>query len=82
MGTANTYLKASDLKKSFDSKWINEKFNSIKKNQAVGRWSTAVGKYSCTPSTLNEFARILKENGFRVDYGVNSHGVKTIIVTW
>ena len=74
--------KANELKKKFDMNWINEKFQSIKKSESSGKWSTVVGKYSCTEATKGEFVRLLKDNGYIFNYSVNSHGVDTIIVKW
>lgn len=77
----NELLKASENKVVFNEEFIKDKIQYIN-NSKSGKVVFTVGQYSCTYATKMELKRILEEKSYNVNFGINSHGVETLIVTW
>ncbi len=74
-------IKAKDMQKDINKEWIKEKWEELEGN-TTGRKSFHIGKHVVTKATSDKFAEELAENGFIVSYGINTHGVKLLIVDW
>ena len=74
-------IKAKDMDKIVNDKWIEDRWADVEASK-FGRKAFHIGRHVVTKATSDKFAGELAKNGFIIRYGVNSHGVKMLIVEW
>lgn len=74
-------VEAKDMKKIINTKWIDDRWADVEASK-FGRKAFHIGRHVVPKATSDQFARELTKKGFIISYGVNSHGVKMLIIEW
>ena len=56
--------------------------DKIEQFKNTGRAVMTCGSFSCTIAELKYAVDELENKGYTCTYGANSHGVRTLIITW